>query len=263
MPSTSRITPLVRTPRAVTRARVVRRGAFLIALATVVAAWGAALAQPLPSWTEGPVKARILAFVRAVTDTASPEYVPPDGRIATFDNDGTLWSEQPLCVQLQFMLDQVKAAAPRHPEWKDNAAFKSLAAHDHAAIASLDHKPILDLVGVANAGMTTDAYDATIRSWLTTARHPRFGRPYTDLVYQPMRELLDHLRANGFAVDVVSGGSVEFMRPWVEAAYGIPPDRVIGSISRVTLEAKDGRAVLTHRPEIEFVDDGPGKPVDA
>jgi hypothetical protein len=159
------------------------------------------------------------------------------------------------------MLDQVRAAAPKHPEWNDNPAFKALAAHDREALARLGHKPVLELLGLANSGMTVAAYDRTIRDWLATQRHPKFKRPYTDLVYKPMQELLAYLRASGFKTFIVSGGSVEFMRPWAEKAYGIPPEQVIGSQQEVRLETKDGKPVLLRDPKFAFVDDGPGKPV--
>ncbi len=240
-----------------------RRTLSLVALAAALFASAAHAqpADPLPSWNEGAAKARILAFVQAVTDKAGKDFVAPDDRVATFDNDGTLWCEQPIYVQLAFMLDQVKAAAPKHPEWKDNPAFKALVARDHQALAKLGHKPLLELLAVANSGMSVAAYDKSIRDWLETARHPRFKRPYTDLVYKPMQEVLAYLRANGFKTDIVSGGSVEFMRPWADKAYGIPPDQVIGTISQVKFEMKGGEPVLMRTPKIDFVDDGPGKPV--
>jgi len=218
-------------------------------------------ADPLPSWNDGPAKARILAFVQAVTDRNSKDYVPPEARVATFDNDGTLWSEQPLYFQFVFALDQVKAAAPKHPEWKNNPAFKALMANDHAALEKLGTKPVLELVAVANTGMTPDAYEKTIKEWLATARHPRFKRPYTDLVFKPMQELLAYLRANGFKTYIVSGGGIEFMRAWAESAYGIPPEQVIGSIAEVKWEMRDGKPVLIRQPKLAFLDDGPGKPV--
>ena len=215
----------------------------------------------LPSWNDGEARTRIIEFVRAVSDPRSRDFVAPGERIAVFDNDGTLWSEQPLYFQFVFMLDQVKAAAPKHPEWKDNPAFQALVAHDMAALEKLGHKPVLELLAVANSGMTVGEYDETIRDWLATARHPKFKRPYTDLVYKPMQELLAYLRANGFRTFIVSGGSVEFMRPWAEAAYGIPPEQVVGSQMEVKFEMKDGEPVLTREAKIAFVDDGPGKPV--
>ena len=226
-----------------------------------LAAAASAQSPVLPSWNDGEARTRIIEFVRAVSDPRSRDFVAPGERIAVFDNDGTLWSEQPLYFQFVFMLDQVKAVAPKHPEWKDNPAFQALVAHDMAALEKLGHKPVIELLAVANSGMTVGEYDKTIRDWLATARHPKFKRPYTDLVYKPMQELLAYLRANGFRTFIVSGGSVEFMRPWAEAAYGIPPEQVVGSQMEVKFEMKDGEPVLTREAKIAFVDDGPGKPV--
>jgi len=231
---------------------------FLAALmfSAAVAAQGPAL----PSWNEG-AKARIVEFVRAVTDTSSKDFVAPTDRIAVFDNDGTLWCEQPMYVQFAFMLDQLKAAAPRHPEWKENAAFQALAAQDKAELAKLGQKPVLELLGAANSGMTVGEYDKSIRDWLASARHPKYQVLYTELTYKPMQELLAYLRSHEFRTFIVSGGSVEFMRPWAEKAYGIPPEQVIGSQQEVKFEMKDGKPVLTRGPKFAFVDDGPGKPV--
>ncbi len=230
---------------------------FCLTLLTSSVAW----AQALPSWNEGDAKARILAFVQAVTDPKSKDFVAPPERIATFDNDGTLWSEQPLYFQFLFMLEQVKAAAPKHPEWKENAAFKALVAKDQKALAEMGQKPILELLVAANSGMSVAAYDKTIRLWLANARHPKFKRPYTDLVFLPMQELLAYLRDNGFKTFIVSGGSVEFMRPWASQAYGIPPENIIGSQQDVKFELVDGKPTLLREPKLAFVDDGPGKPV--
>jgi len=241
------------------RVELRRAAAFLCALA--IAAAASAQSPALSSWNDGEAKTRILDFVRAVTDPKGKDFVAPADRIAVFDNDGTLWAEQPLYFQALFMLDQVKAAAPKHPEWKDNPAFKALVAQDKAAIEKMGMKPVLELLAQANSGMTVAEYDATIRNWLATARHPKYQRPYTELTYLPMRELLDYLRANGFSTFIVSGGSVEFMRPWAEKAYGIPPEQVIGSQMEVKFEMKDGKPVLTREAKIAFVDDGPGKPV--
>jgi phosphoglycolate phosphatase-like HAD superfamily hydrolase len=233
--------------------------AALCALAFAVAASAQSVA--LSSWNEGDAKTRILEFVRAVTDKNGKDYVAPGERVAVFDNDGTLWAEQPLYFQAEFMLDQLEAAAPKHPQWKQNAAFKALAAHDQAALSAMGQKPVLELLSEANSGMTVGEYDATIRDWLATARHPRYQRPYTELVYLPMQELLAWLRINGFSTFIVSGGSAEFMRPWAEKAYGIPPEQVVGSQQEVKFEMKDGRPVLTRQPHFAFIDDGPGKPV--
>jgi phosphoglycolate phosphatase-like HAD superfamily hydrolase len=217
-------------------------------------------ATMLPSWRDGAAKQKIQKFVADVTREGSPTFVPPAERIAVFDNDGTLWSEQPLYFQFIFMLDQVKAAAPQHPEWKNNPAFKALMAKNYGALAG-QQKQLLQLVAVANSGMTVDDYDKTIRDWLANARHPKFNRPYTELVYQPQQELLAYLRANGFKTFIVSGGTIEFMRPWAEKAYGIPPEQVIGSSQLVQYQMHNGQATLVRQPKIDFVDDGPGKPV--
>jgi len=228
---------------------------------SAVALAQAAPAAALKSWNDGPARQAIVKFVDSVTTEGSAGYVAPEERIAVFDNDGTLWAEQPLYFQLQFMLEQVKAAAPQHPEWKDNPAFKALAAGDKAALAALGIKPVLQLLAQANSGMSTAAYDQTIRDWLKSARHPKFDRPYTDLVYVPMQELLLYLRAHGFKTFIVSGGSVEFMRPWAQQAYGIPPEQIIGTISDTKFEFVAGQPALMRQPKIVFVDDGPGKPV--
>ncbi len=234
---------------------------WICSLAVWVLAGASLAAEPLPSWNDGAAKQSITDFVKAVTDAGGSEFVPESERIAVFDNDGTLWPEQPLYVQFVFMIDQLKAAAPRHPEWKSNASFRALEANDRKSLAQLGQKPLLELLGVANRGMTVAAYDASIREWLASATHPRFKRPYTELVYKPMQELLAHLRANGFKTFIVSGGSVEFIRPWAEQAYGIPPEQVIGSQQELELQMRDGKPVLTRGPRLAFVDDGPGKPV--
>ena len=217
--------------------------------------------DPLASWNEGTSKKAIIDFVERTTKAGSSDFIPLDERIATFDNDGTLWSEQPMYFQFLFMLDQVKAAAPSHPEWKDNAVFKALAAKDQKALAEIGEKPLLEFLAVANSGMSVADYDSSVRVWLATASHPRFNRPYTDLVYKPMLDLLGYLRANGFKTFIVSGGSIEFMRPWVQQVYGIPPEQVVGTISDVKFEVQNGAPVLIREPKISFVDDGPGKPV--
>jgi phosphoglycolate phosphatase-like HAD superfamily hydrolase len=220
----------------------------------------AAAADPLPSWQDGPAKQSILKFVASVTREGAPTYVPLSERIATFDNDGTLWSEQPLYFQFLFLLDQVKQAAPKHPEWKNSPALKALVANDHAALAKYQ-KELLGLIATANSGMTVEAYDETIRTWLASAKHPKFQRPFTELVYQPQLELLAYLRANGFKTYIVSGGTIEFMRPWVEKVYGIPPEQVIGSSQVVTYQLLNGQPALVRQPKLDFIDDGPGKPV--
>jgi len=232
----------------------------LIAIALLLVT-SAAVGQPLRSWNDGPAKDAIVKFVTDVTTQDTPTFVAPQDRIAVFDNDGTLWAEQPMYFQFVFMLEQVKAAAPKHPEWKDNAAYKALMARDTKALAAMGQKPVLELLVTANSGMTVAEYDKTIRDWLASAKHPKFDRLYTDLVYVPMQELLAYLRANDFKTFIVSGGSVEFMRPWAEKAYGIPAEQIIGSQQDVKFEIKNGQPILTRAPKIAFVDDGPGKPI--
>ena len=217
--------------------------------------------DPLPSWKTGPVKASIINFVSAVTDATGPGYVPPGERIATFDNDGTLWSERPVYFQLLFAIDRIKALAPQHPEWKTQQPFRAVLENDMDALADAGEKGLLQLVMASHAGMTTAEFSQIVTDWLATAQHPRFKRPYTELVYQPMLELLDYLRANGFKTFIVSGGGIEFMRPWVEAVYGIPPEQVVGSSIKTQFEMRDGVPVLVRLPEVNFIDDKEGKPV--
>lgn len=259
------IRPALRSVFSLARVALISLGVALAAACTTPRGTSApppavSSSAALPSWRDGAAKQTIQKFVADVTREGSPNYVPPEKRIAVFDNDGTLWSEQPLYFQFAFMLDQVKAAAPKHPEWKNNPAFRALVAKDYAALAS-QQKQVLQLVALANSGMTVDEYDKTIRDWLASARHPKFNRPYTELVYQPQLELLAYLRANGFKTFIVSGGTIEFMRPWVEKAYGIPPEQVIGSSQVVQYQMRDGQGTLVRQPKIDFVDDGPGKPV--
>jgi phosphoserine phosphatase len=244
----------------------VRKRRAIVALAAGLAALGApgrAVAQtdPLPSWSEGPAKPAIVRFVSDVTRAGGPSFVAPPERIATFDNDGTLWSEQPLYFQLAFALDQVKALAPRHPEWKTQEPFRTLLAGDIEGALAQGDKAILQLVAATHAGMTTEEFAGTVADWTATAKHPRSGRRYTEMVYQPMLELLAYLRANGFKTYIVSGGGIEFMRPWVEKVYGIPPEQVVGSYFATRFEMRPRGPVLLKQPTVELVDDGPGKPV--
>ncbi len=219
-----------------------------------------ALATDLPSWNDGPARSAILDFVAAVTAEGSADFVPEPERIATFDNDGTLWVEQPMYVQGVFAFDRLKALAPQHPEWQAEQPFKAALEGDRATLADAGERGLLALVMATHAGMTTDQFAAEVTDWLATAEHPRFQRPYTRLVYQPMVELLDYLRANGFKTFIVSGGGVDFMRPWADGAYGIPPEQVVGSSIKSGFEIEDGKPALKKLPELEFVDDGPGKP---
>ena len=217
--------------------------------------------DPLPSWNDGPAKQAIVAFVRATTDKGSPKFVPPPERIATFDNDGTLWCEQPVYFQFLFALDRVKALAPQHPEWKEKEPFASILKGDSKAALAGGVRAMLEIVMATHAGMTTEEFEQTVKDWLVTARHPKFKRPYTECVYQPMLELLAYLRANGFKTFIVSGGGIEFMRPWTEKVYGIPPEQVVGSSIKTKFELRDGKPVLVRLPEINFIDDKDGKPV--
>jgi len=217
-------------------------------------------AQALPSWRDGATRQALLKFIGDVTRPDSPTFVPPEARIAVFDNDGTLWSEQPLYVQYFFLLDQVKAAAPKHPEWKNNPALRALMANDMQGVMQ-NEKQLMPLITAANSGMTVEEYDRTVRNWLAQARHPKFNRPYTDLVFLPQLELLAYLRANGFKTYIVSGGTIDFMRPWTEKVYGIPPEQVIGSTQSIKYTTRDGKPVLVRDARLEFMDDGPGKPV--
>ena len=217
--------------------------------------------DPLPSWNDGPTKQSIVDFVTKVTTEGAPEFVKPEDRIATFDNDGTLWIEQPMYNQFVFALDEVKAQANEHPEWKDKEPFKSVLAGDMKAVAAMGEKGMLEIVAATHSGMTTDQFDDTVKQWLETAKHPRFKVLYTDLVYQPMLELLSYLRANGFQTFIVSGGGVEFMRNFAEKSYGIPPQQVLGSSGQTQYQMWDASPVLVKLPKVLFIDDGPGKPV--
>ncbi len=221
----------------------------------------AAAADPLPSWNDGASKRAILEFVAGVTGEGSRRYVPPAERIAVLDNDGTLWSEQPAYFQLLFALDRVKALAPKHPGWKTEQPFRAALEGDMEALAASGEKGLIDLVMATHAGNTTEEFRKIVREWLATARHPRFQRPYTDLVYQPMLELLSYLRANGFKTFIVSGGGIEFLRAWADEVYGIPPEQVIGSSIRTKFEMRDGKPVIVRLPEVDFIDDKAGKPV--
>ncbi len=222
---------------------------------------GGALADVLPSWNDGPSRAAIIAFVERVTEPGGADFVPPEERIAVFDNDGCLWSEKPVYFQLLFAIDRVKALAPEHPEWKTTQPFKAVLEDDLKTLAESGEHGLLELVMASHAGMTTEEFERIVRDWLATARHPRFKRPYTELVFQPMRELLDYLRDNGFKTFIVSGGGIEFMRPWVEAAYGVPPEQVVGSTIKVKYELRDDGPALVRLPEIDFIDDKAGKAV--
>jgi phosphoglycolate phosphatase-like HAD superfamily hydrolase len=234
----------------------------ILAFAWLPVHGAAAQTDPLASWNAGPAKQSIVGFVQAVTRAGGPDYVPPAERIAVFDNDGTLWGEQPIYFQFAFALDQVKALAPQHPEWRQQQPFKAALEGDHHALMAAGEKGLLEIVEASHAGMTTDDFAQTVAEWMKTARHPTLNRPYDSLVYKPMLELLDYLRANGFKTFIVSGGGVEFMRVFAERAYGIPPEQVVGSSGVTKFQmGSDGKPVLVKEAKVEFIDDGPGKPV--
>lgn len=218
-------------------------------------------ADPLPSWNDGKAKQAVIAFVEKVTKEGSPDFVPVPERIATFDNDGTLWCEKPVPVQLFFALDRVKALAPRHPEWQAKEPFASILKGDLKTAAAGGERAILDLMMATHTGNTTAEFEQIVKDWIATATHPKTGQPYTGMVYQPMLEVLAYLRANGFKNFIVSGGGIEFMRPWTEKAYGIPPEQVIGSSVKTKFELRDGVPVIVRLPELNFNDDKGGKPV--
>jgi phosphoglycolate phosphatase-like HAD superfamily hydrolase len=218
-------------------------------------------ADPLPSWNNGTAKKSIIEFVAKVTNKGSPSFVPPSERIATFDNDGTLWAEQPMYFQLFFALDRVKALSSQHPEWKDKEPFASLLKGDVKGALAGGERAMLEIVMATHAGMTSDEFAQVVKDWLATAKHPGTKRPFTEMVYQPMLEVLAYLRVNGFKTFIVSGGGIEFMRPWTEKVYGIPPEQVIGSSIKTNFEQRDGKPVLVRLPELNFIDDKAGKPV--
>ena len=242
-----------------------RRVALIALLGLVLCGSSAMLARaaasdPLPSWNDGPTKQSILDFVARVTKEGGPDYVAPKDRLATIDNDGTLWVEQPIYTQFAFAIDEVKAQATKHPEWKTTEPFKSILAGDLKGLAASGEKGMVEVMAATHSGMTTTDFDKTVKAWLETAKHPRFKVLYTDLIYQPMLELLDYLRANGFKTFIVSGGGVEFMRNFADKTYGIPPEQVIGSSGVTQYQMWDASPVLVKQPKVLFVDDGPGKP---
>jgi hypothetical protein len=215
----------------------------------------------LTSWNEGPAKSAIINYVNDVTNRESKNFINVPDRIATFDNDGNLWSEQPAYFQLFFAIDRIKSMASEHPEWKTEQPFKAVLENDMAELGKQGEHGILKLIMATHAGNTTDEFEAIVKDWLATAKHPRFNRPYTDLVFQPMLELLDYLRANDFKTFIVSGGGIEFMRPWVERVYGIPKDQVVGSSIKTEFVYIDGKPVINRLAELDFIDDKAGKPI--
>ncbi len=236
---------------------------FLASLICLLAfsAVTACAADPLPSWNDGATKTAITSFVTRATTEGGKDFIKPEERIATFDNDGTLWAEQPLYFQFLFALDRVKVLAPQHPEWKDTEPFASLLKGDTKGALAGGEPALLEIVAVTHAGMTTDEFEKIVKDWIATARHPITKRPYTEMVYQPMLELLTYMRANGFKTYIVSGGGVEFMRAFAEQTYGIPPEQVIGSAGKQQFEMRDGKPVLIKLPAVDFIDDKEGKPI--
>jgi len=232
-------------------------GALLIFSAPILA-WAQ---DPLASWNDTAPKKAIVAFVERVTREGSTDFVPVAERIATFDNDGTLWAEQPMYFQLAFALDRTKALAPQHPEWKTKEPFASLLKGDLKGALAGGNRSLMEIVMASHANVTTEEFEQIVRDWMATAKHQQTGRHYNEMIYQPMVELLAYLRANGFKTFIVSGGGIEFMRPWVEQAYGIPPEQVIGSSIETKFEMRDGKPVLVRLPKIDFIDDKEGKPV--
>lgn len=236
------------------------KSALSLALFSAALVLPAIAADPLPSWNEGATKQAILGFVEKVTSEGA-DFVPPAERIAVFDNDGTLWAEQPLYFQAFYIFDRVKALAPQHPEWASEEPFASVLKGDYkSALAGGEHG-LLAMAAATHAGLTSEEFSASVNDWLATAKHPFTGKAYTDMVYQPMLELLAHLRANGFKTFIVSGGGIDFMRPWTERVYGIPPEQVIGSSLKAAYEVREGKPVIVKRPELNFIDDKAGKPV--
>ena len=235
--------------------------ATAVALTVLLGANALAQSDPLPSWNDGAAKKSITDFVARATTPGGEDFVAPAERIATFDNDGTLWAEQPAYFQLLFAIDRVKALAPQHPEWKDTQPYKAVLDDDLQALAAQGEKALAEIVMATHAGMTTEEFAKVVGDWVATARHPRFNRPYTELVYQPMLELLAYLRASGFKTFIVSGGGVEFMRVFADRVYGIPPEQVVGSTIVTVFELQDGKPVLLRQAKIDFIDDKAGKPV--
>ncbi len=237
-----------------------RKPTILACLCLIFCFTRTAHAQALPSWNDTPSRAAIMSFAEKVGKEGSPDFVKPEDRIAVFDNDGTLWAERPVYFQFAFARDRVKAMASKHPEWKGQEPFKAILAGNLNALLDIGEKGLLAMMAATHAGMTCEEFDRIVRQWFKTARHPRFDRPYNELVYQPMLELLAYLRANGFRTFIVSGGGVEFMRAFATDAYGIPPDQILGSMGKLKYEFRNNHPVLVKLPEVLFVDDKVGKP---
>ena len=237
------------------------RGTFLLLALLFVTHGAHAQRDPLPSWKNGSAKNAILTFVRQTTEKSSPNYVPAADRIAAFDQDGTLWTEHPLYAQGMFALDRLAQMAPQHPEWKDQQPFKAVLERDHEAMEKFTEKDWMEIVAATHAGMSTEDFQVLVKKWLETAKAPRFDRPYTDLIYQPMLEVMKYLRENGFRVYIVTGGGQEFVRVYSKRVYGVPPEQVVGSSIVTKYELVNGKPVLMREPKVFLIDDGPGKAI--
>ena len=233
--------------------------ALSLGLYLVIAA--AQAADPLPSWNEGKTKQSIIDFVEKTTKEGSPDFVPPEQRIAAFDNDGTLWAEKPVYFQLLYAIDKVKAMAPQHPEWKQKEPFASIINGDTKKALEGGKPALMQLIAATHAGMTGEEFQDSVKQWLARARHPETNKRYTEMVYQPMLELLNYLRANGYKTFIVSGGGIDFLRTFAESTYGIPPEQVVGSSLKAKYEIRDGKPVIVKLPEVNLIDDKAGKPV--
>jgi phosphoserine phosphatase len=235
--------------------------ALLLCLVLITTLAAQAQRDPLPSWNKGPAKEAILTFVKDTTEKSSPRYIEPPDRIATFDQDGTLWTEHPIYGQAAFALSRVDQLAPQHPEWKEKEPFKSVLAGDREAMSRFSESDWLEIVAVTHAGMNTEEFQALVKQWFATAKAPRFDRPYTDLVYQPMLEVMKYLRENGFRVYIVTGGGQEFVRVYSQQVYDVPPEQVVGSSIVTKYDDSSGKPVLMREPKVFFIDDGPGKAI--
>ena len=233
----------------------------MIACLLIFVAFNAFAQGLLPSWNEGPSKQAVISFIEKTTTQGSADFIPVPKRIAVFDNDGTLWSEQPIYAQIAFVFDRIKALAPQYPEWKTTQPFKAVLEGDLKGVLATGQKGLFELISATHAGVDTETFRSTVEQWLKTARHPRTGRPYTEMIYQPMLELLAHLEKHGYKTYIVSGGGIEFMRPWTEMVYGIPPERVIGSSIKSKFEIVEGIPKIIGLPELQFINDGPNKPI--
>ena len=260
--SHSRLVGPMRSSARVHGKKATQVAAALLGSVLLIAATSKTLADdPLPSWNDTAPKKAIITFVERVTKEGSPDFVKPEERIATFDNDGTLWAEQPIYFQFAFAIDRVKALAPQHPEWKTKEPFASFLRGDMKAALAGGEKGLLEMMAATHTGMTVEEFSKIVIDWITTAKHPKTGRLYTEMVYQPMIELLAYLRTNGFKTFIVSGGGIEFMRPWTERVYGIPPEQVVGSSGKLKFEMRDGKPVLVKLPAVDFINDKEGKPI--